>query len=64
MIGNSQLDDITNDIIEAHEQLGLPCEDKTHLAHIITLLHEDQHSHRQISDEEIRVIKNAIRTIP
>ncbi|WP_318521013.1 site-specific integrase [Photobacterium leiognathi] len=64
MIGNSQLDDITNDIIEAHEQLGLPCEDKTHLTHIITLLHEDQHSHRQICDEEMRVIKNAIRTIP
>lgn len=64
MIGNSQLDDITNDIIDAHEQLGLPCEDKTHLTYIVTLIHEDQHSQRYISDDEIRVIKNAIRTIP
>lgn len=64
MIGNSQLDDITNDIIEAHEQLGLPCEDKTHLTYIVALIHEDQHSQRYISDDEIRVIKNAIRTIP
>lgn len=64
MIGNIRLDDITNGIIDAHEQLGLPCEDKTHLEYVATLIHDNSHSHRQISDDELRIIKNEIKTIP
>ncbi|WP_318487221.1 hypothetical protein [Photobacterium leiognathi] len=64
MKSHYKYDDITDNITDAHTQLGLPCEDKAHLETVIILIEKNQHTSRQITHDELRSIKIEIKTIP